>query len=155
MMNVRQFAIPRKCTIPEGAYGMLQIPAHDIMIPLYTGNNATAQKIVDAENSASYHRFYVGHVIADHADSKSSYAKGIWNVCEFHPDDVAFIVKEKETLQYNCLYVAHVYVNRSSYICNGQSVYPKQGDIMMVSCANAKGTENYLAYFKYAGKMPT
>lgn len=154
-MNMRSFAIPRKCAIPEGAYGMLQIPEHNIMIPLYLGNNATSQKIVDAENSAAIHRFYAGQVIADHADSASSYAKGIWNVCEFHPDDVAFIVREKETLQYTCLYVAHVYVNRTSYICNGQSVYPKQGDIMMVSCANAQGTENYLAYFKYAGKLPT
>jgi len=153
-MELSIFAIPRKCTIPEGAYGMLQIPEHNIMIPLYVGNNATAQKIVDAENSASFHKFYLGHVIADHAQSKSSYAKGIWDVREFHPDDVAFIVKEKEVLQYTCLYVAHVYVNRSSYICNGQSVYPKQGDIMMVSCVNASGTENYLGYFKYTGKIP-
>lgn len=154
-MDLAAFAIPRKCTIPEGAYGMLQIPEHNIMIPLYQGNQATAQKIVDAENSASIHRFGAGKVIADHALSKSDYAKGIWDVGEFHPDDVAFIVREKETLQYNCIFVARVYVNRSSYICNGASVYPKQADIMMVSCVNAKGTENYLAYFKYAGKLPT
>lgn len=154
-MDLAAFAIPRKCTIPEGAYGMLQIPEHNIMIPLYEGNNATVQKIVDAENSASIHRFAAGKVIADHAESKSEFAKGRWRIGNFHPDDIAFIVREKETLQYKCIFVAHVYVNRSSYICNGASVYPKQADIMMVSCANSTGTENYLAYFKYAGKLPT
>lgn len=154
-MNMRECVIPKKCTIPKGAYGVLQLPLYDIMIPLYEGNAATAQKIVDAENSASIHRFGAGRVIADHALSKSIMDKGIWDVGEFHPDDVAFIVRPNVTEQYKCLYVARVYVNRSSYTQNGISFYPKQGDIMCVSCVDSKGKENYLAYFKYAGKLPT
>ena len=154
-MDLAKFAVPQKCDIPEGAYGMLQIPNRDIIMPLYEGNKATAQAIVDAPNSASIHRYYAGQVIADHALSTSEYAKGKWNVLRFRPDDIAFIVREKETIQYNCLYVAHVFVVSSHYMCDGRALYPKQADIMMVSCANSTGTENYLAYFKYAGKLPT
>ena len=102
---------------------MLQIPNRDIIVPLYEGNKATVQVIVDAPNSASIHRYYAEQVIADCALSTSEYAKGKWNVLRFRPDDIAFVVREKETIQYNCLYVAHVFVVSSHYMWDGRALY--------------------------------
>ena len=51
-MNMRECVIPKKCTIPKGAYGVWQVHDMDIMIPIYQGNNANAQKLVDKENCA-------------------------------------------------------------------------------------------------------
>lgn len=41
-MNMSKFAIPQKCTIPEGAYGVWQIPELNVVIPVYESNRLTA-----------------------------------------------------------------------------------------------------------------
>lgn len=102
-MNMSAFAIPQKCEIPEGAYGVWQIPELNVIIPLYEGNNATAQKIIDKENSACIEKFGVGRIIEDHADSKSNKDKGSWELWRVHPDDAAFLVTKNGTISYTCI----------------------------------------------------
>lgn len=153
-MNLSLFTVPRKCDIPDGAAGVWQVPELNIMIPVYAAQNRTqAQAQVDKENSASIYKHGVGRVIADHAESKAG--KGIWNVGQFRPDMVGFLVTPKLTYQYTCIQVCRVNVHSTCYTLDGVGIYPKRStDIMCVSCANPSGTENYLAVFKYKGKMP-
>lgn len=65
-----------------------------------------------------------------------------------------FMVFENGEIQkYVCNQVCRVIVYSSCYNLDGMSVYPKRDNyIMCVSCANFKGTENYLAVFKYVSK---
>ena len=153
-MNMSEFVIPRKCEIPKGAYGVWQIPELNITIPVYAAQNrAQAQAQVDKDNSASIYKHGVGRVIADHAESKAG--KGIWDVGQFRPDMVGFLVTSKVTYRYVCNQVCRVNVHPTCYTLDGVGVYPKRStDIMCASCANAKGTENYLAIFKYKGDLP-
>ena len=154
-MGVSRFAIPQKCKVPVGAYAVWQIPDLDITIPLYQGvGRLDSQRKVDEENSASIFRFGIGRVIADHAESKAG--KGVWNVGDFKPDMLGFMVMPSgETLKYECNQVCHVMVHTTCYTLDGIGVYPRSStDVMCVSCVNPQGTENYLAVFKYKGKMP-
>lgn len=156
-MNIRSAAIPRKCEIPDDAYGVFQIPELNVIIPVYKAYGAPAQQaMVDKENAALIMKWGVGHVIADHAGSKSNNGKGIWNIEELRLDDVAFMVQKKETTCYRCNQLLRVYALSNCYKCDGQVIYPKQAtDIFCVCCADAKGTENYMAIFKQTGKIPT
>ena len=71
-MNLSDCVIPRKVEIPDGAYGVWQIPELNIMIPLYLGSTKDkTMVIIDAENSASIRRFGAGRIIEDHAESKA------------------------------------------------------------------------------------
>ena len=153
-MNMSQFVIPKKCVVPFGAYAIWQIPELNIVIPLYQARNRIeAQKQVDSDNSASIYKFGVGKVIADHAKSQAD--KGIWDISQVRPDMLGFMVfKNGEIQKYICNQVCRVVVHSSCYTLDGMSIYPKRAnDIMCASCANSKGTENYLAVFKYVGKI--
>lgn len=155
MENLSAFAIPRKCDIPAGAYGVWQIPDLNIMIPVYQGNNATQQAIVDKDNSALIQKYGAGRVIVDHAGSKSSNSKGSWQMQNVKPDDVAFLVKSDGTDQYTCFMVCKVDVLTSCYMLYGQVLYPRKStDILCLCCADPKGKTNYCAAFRYVGKMP-
>lgn len=154
-MSVSQFAIPRKCEVPVGAYAVWQIPDLNVTIPVYQGRGGMdSQRQIDKENSASIYRFGVGRIIADHAESKAG--KGIWDISQVRPDTVGFMVMPNgDTIQYVCNQVCRVMVHPTCYTLDGMSVYPRSStDIMCISCANPQGTENYLAVFKYKGKMP-
>lgn len=156
MANLSQFAIPRKCEIPQGAYGVWQVPELDIMIPLYQGTNANAQKLVDKENCACIQKFGVGRIINDHAESVSMNKVGRWRVGEFVPDTQAFLVTKDVTYQYSCKYVCRAYRHTHAYILDGQSIYPRYAtDVLCCGCATADAKEVYIACFKYVGKMPT
>ena len=41
MNNMGAFAVPQKCEIPTGAYGVWQIPELNVSIPVYESNNRT------------------------------------------------------------------------------------------------------------------
>ena len=110
------------------------------------------QHLMTPFDSERRYKHGVGRVIADHAQSKAG--KGIWDVGQFRPDMVGFLVTPKETYQYTCVQVCRVNVHSTCYTLDGIGVYPRRStDIMCVSCANAKGTENYLAIFKYKGDL--
>lgn len=153
-MDMSQFVIPRTCDIPEGAYGVWQIPELDIVIPLYQGaGSKKTQEIVDKENSASIRKFGVGRVIEDHADSKAG--KGKWRIGNVTPDMVGFLVLPDRTERYICNRVLRAIRYDTCFTCDGVGVYPRSAtDILCVCCAKADATEVYIAAFKYKGKMP-
>lgn len=153
-MDMSEFVIPRQCEIPEGAYGVWQIPELNIVIPVYEAKNLKqAQAQIDEKNSASIYKFGVGRTIADHAKSKAGTGK--WDVGKFRPDMLGFLVTAKGTSEYVCNQVCRVKVHTGGYTLDGLGVYPKlYTDIMCASCANKQGTENYLAMFKYKCELP-
>ena len=155
-MNPNKFAIPHKAEIPPGAWGVWQIPSLNVSVPLYRGNNpVTAQADVDRENSANYRRFGCGHIISDHAGSRSNGGKGVWDLWQLHPDDAAFLILPDGTQTFVCQMVCRVDVHPSSYTMDGQSVYPRRAtDVLCVGCATKDGKQNYLAIFKQTGVIP-
>lgn len=154
-MNMSKFAVPQKCEIPKDAYGVWQVPECGIIIPVYKGNNATAQAIVDTDYAACIEKFGVGMIINDHADSKTD-GSGLWNVCDFMPDTAAFMVTERVTTCYSCVFVCKAYRQNTCYMMDGEPVYPHRAtDILCVSCATADASEVYIAEFKMTGKIPT
>lgn len=154
-MNMSRFAIPKKCKIPKDAYGVWQVPDRGIIIPVYKGTNATAQAIIDTDYAASIEKYGVGMILNDHADSKTD-GSGLWNVCDFTPDTVGFMVTKDTTYCYTCVFVCRAYRQNTCYIMDGASVYPhRQGDILCVSCATADASEVYIAEFRQTGEIPT
>jgi len=153
-MNLSEFAIPRKCDIPDGAYGVWQIPELDIVIPLYKGGGLVkTQAIVDKANSASIRQFGAGRVIEDHAESKAG--QGRWQIGRVTPDMTGFLVLPDKTEKYICNRVLRAYRHTTCYTCDGVGVYPRSvTDILCVCCATGDATEVYIAAFKYAGVMP-
>ena len=153
-MDMAEFIIPRKCDIPNGAYGVWQIPELDIVIPLYQGVGAKkTQDIVDKENSASIRKFGVGRIIEDHADSKAG--RGLWQIGKVTPDMVGFLVLPNRTEWYACNRVLRAKRYSSCFTCDGVGIYPRSAtDILCVCCANIDATEVYIAAFKYKDKMP-
>ena len=153
-MDMSQFIIPRKCDIPNGAYGVWQIPEMDIVIPLYQGTGSKkTQEIVDRENSASIRKFGAGRLIEDHANSKAGH--GVWKIGKVMPDTIGFLVLPDRTEQYICNRVLRAIRYSTCFTCDGVGVYPRSAtDILCVCCATADAREVYIAAFKYKGKMP-
>jgi len=153
-MNISQFAIPRKCEIPAGAYGVWQIPELDIMIPLYKGSSKSkTQEIIDKENSASIRPWGCGRIIEDHADSTAG--RGKWQIGKVLPDMLGFLILPDKTEQYVCNRVLRAKRFNTCFTCDGIGVYPRlTTDILCVCCAKDDATEVYIAAFKYEGTMP-
>lgn len=153
-MTVTQFAIPRKCEIPDGAYGVWQIPDLDIVIPLYkSSGKANVQKIVDLENSASIRSWGCGRIIEDHAYSKAG--NGKWQIGNVLPDMLGFLVLPDKTEQYVCNRVLRAKRFNTCFTCDGVGVYPRSAtDILCVCCATSDATEVYIAAFKYKCMLP-
>lgn len=153
-MDMSEFVIPRQCEIPEGAYGVWQIPDLDVVIPLYSGKTSKQiQDIVDEKNSASFRKYGVGRVIEDHAESKAG--SGKWRIGKVRPDMIGFLVLPDKTEKYVCNRVMRAYRQNTCYTCDGLGVYPRSAtDILCVCCATRDATEVYIAAFKYKGVMP-
>lgn len=154
--SLSQFVVPRKCEIPAGAYGVFQVPEYNIMIPLYQANNANAQKIIDDPNSATIRPWGVGRIIEDHLDSISMNGKGVWNVSDFRPDTVAFIVTEKVTFCYASKFLCRAVRHTTCYTCDNQYLYPRSStDICTISCVDATAKDVYFAIWRYTGNIKT
>ena len=153
-MNMSEFVIPRKCEIPDGAYGVWQIPDLDIVLPLYKGlGQAKTQEIIDKANSASIRSFGAGRIIEDHAESKTG--NGRWQIGKVVPDMAGFLILSDKTERYVCNRVARAYRHPTCFTVDGVGFYPRSAtDILCACCANDNATEVYLAAFKYKGKMP-
>lgn len=153
-MKTVRFAVPRKCDIPEGAYGVWQIPELDIAIPLYKGSGkAKIQEIVDKENSASIRPWGCGRIIEDHADSVAG--RGKWRIERVTPDTLGFLVLPDKTEQYVCNRVLRAKRYNTCFTCDGVGVYPRSAtDILCVCCATSDATEVYIAAFKYDCTLP-
>lgn len=149
------YEMPIKCTIPDGAYGVWQIPEIDVSVPVYQTSSGQAQPIVDRENSAAIYRFYIGREIADHAESVSNNGRGVWRLNEVHVDGAAFLITGEKTEYYRCYMIVRANVNRNSYTAGHFSIYPRsQTDIMCAGCATEDATENYIALYRYIGAIP-
>ena len=153
-MTVNKFAIPRKCEIPDGAYGVWQIPDLDIVIPLYKGSGpAKTQEIVNKENIASIRSWGCGRIIEDHAYSQAG--NGQWQIGSVTPDMIGFLVLPDKTEQYVCNRVLRAKRFNTCFTCDGVGVYPRSAtDILCACCATADATEDYIAAFKYKGTIP-
>lgn len=156
MADNSAFVIPQKCTIPKGAYGVWQVPEFDIMIPIYQANSSNVQKIVDKTYAASIQQFGIGRIIADHGNSLSVNKIGKWDVCEFKPNTVAFLVTAKTTYSYASKMVCRAKRYAHYFTYDNQQLWPKVStDICCISCVSADAKEVYFAAFKYTGKMKT
>ena len=157
-MGANKFAIERKCEIPEGAYGVWQVPEYDIMIPVYQPAKHTydvVQKVVDDENSATIRKWGAGRIIEDHAGSISMNGKGRWDVSDFKPDTVAFLVVPGKTYCYACKMVCRAFRQNTCEMYDGKPLWPRYNtDIMCASCADREGKETYIATFKQTGTIP-
>ena len=153
-MSMTDFAIPRKCDIPNGAYGVWQIPDLDIAIPVYKGDRSPkTQAIIDEENSASLRAWGCGWLIEDHADSKAG--NGKWQIGNVTPDMVGFLVLPNETRQSICNRVVRAQRHTTCFTCDGIGVYPRAAtDILCACCATSDAKEVYVAAFKYKCKLP-
>lgn len=155
-MDMAEFAVPRKCEIPKGAYGVWQVPDLDIIIPVYSATNANAQKIIDNEQSATIRKWGVGRIIEYHLDSIGINRKGIWNVGEFKPDTVGFLVTQKTTYRYKAKFSCRAIRQNTCYMLDGVPQWPRYAtDIFCISCVDGTAKEIYLAAFKQTGKIPT
>lgn len=155
MENLSAFAIPRKCDVPDRAYGVWQIPDLNIMIPVYEGNNQNHQEIIDKDNSACIEKYGAGRMINDHAGSLSINGKGKWRIGDVKPDMVGFLVRPGRTDQYVCTMVCRAERHTHAYVLNGQTLWPRSStDIACIGCATRDAEEVYIAMFRYKGKIP-
>lgn len=158
-MKLEAFVAPIKCSIPDGAIGVWQIPEHNIVIPVYrpsVNTGAAAQEIIDREHAATIRKWGAGQIIEDHAGSQSTNGRGIWNVGTFTPDTVGFLVTERRTERYVCNRVLRAVRHTTCYTVDGIGVTTRSAkDILCVSCATTDASEVYIAAFKYKGEVGT
>lgn len=146
-MIVKEY--PQKCDIPDGAYGVWQIPEIETITPLYYGFE-NEQAHIDADDSAAIIPFRYGYWIGDHAGSITNGGKGIWEMNKVHVDGTAFMVYPDRTERYVCYMVCRAAATGYGYTLNGFGLYPfSAGDIICGSCANQDGSQVYLAFYRY------
>ena len=151
---ISNFVIPQQCRIPKNAYGIWQIPELNIIIPLYEKKNKTAQQIIDEELCALILPFGKGRIILDHSGS-NGLGEGYWDIGMVHPDMIAFLTTNKNTIQYQCNAVYKVQCKGSQYFHENRFIYPVSSlDIACNCCVGTNVLENYMAMFKYKGIFP-
>ena len=155
MANMPEFVAAKPCTIPTGAVGVWQIPDLDISIPVYNSNYQNIQKIIDDENSAALSRWCNAYDIGDHCGAISSNGKGKWRMDKIHPAMSALFIKPSGTFKYSCVMAALADVKSWGYVVNGAMLTPKSStDILNSCCVGSDSARNYVAVFKYDGKLP-
>ena len=153
-MDLSAFVVPQNCSIPDGAVGVWQIPELDISIPVYIRGKKSEQQIINDENSAAYVRWLTAYQVADHYDSKAG--RGKWRIDKVRPLMVAYFVKPNETLRYECYRTCVADVKAYGlYTIQGIAVTPYSSrDIMCNCCVGSDSRRNFLAVFRYLGRMP-
>lgn len=144
------YEIPHKVDIPEGAYGVLQIPSIGVDAPLYEGRDF--QSIIDDENSALIRRYKRGYYIGDHAGSEVG--GGFWYVEDIRVGSGAFIVRDGEPTQaYLCTSVYFCHQNGWNWAYHGTNVNPTANGFICASCSDYDDWV-YLACFEFVENMP-
>lgn len=144
------YEIPQAVDIPEGAYGVLQIPDIGTNSPLYEGRDF--QSIIDNEDSALIRKYKRGWYIGDHAGSEVG--EGYWYVENIHVGCGAFIIREGQPEQaYLCTSVYFCHQNGWDYAYHGKNVNPTANGFICVSCSEWDDW-SYVAIFEYIGEMP-
>ena len=146
------YEIPMICEIPEGAYGVWQVPCLGTRSPLYT-SAGVGQDVVDAEKSALIRRFGKGYAIHDHAGSELG-AGHFWNVEDMQVGCAGFLCREgRPEICYECTAIFLAQRNGSAYKCRGAKITLKSSEIMCLSCTEDDGWV-YVAVFEKVGEMP-
>lgn len=143
-------SVPSAVKIPDGAYGVWQVPSINTSTPLYRESAERSQQMnIDAENSAHFRRYGIGWLICDHAGSEVG--AGIWHVENIRVGDSAFLITETETTEYYCYLVEEVDFTPQCFLLDGVAQYPhRETDIICASCSTRPKIE-YLAFFKLIG----
>lgn len=150
-VSLAAFAVPQAAVVPDGAYGVWQVPSIGTSTPVYESETRTGQEVVDEENAALIRERGKGWLVADHADSEVD--GGIWNVNEMRVGEPAFLITEDVTYCYECIAICIVRNNGYEYSFMGIAIRPDKDDVICVSCALEAGYE-YLAYYDYKGEIP-
>ena len=144
------YEIPHKVEVPEGAYGVLQIPSLGVNAPLYEGRDF--QSIIDDEDSALIRRYKRGYYIGDHSGSKVG--GGYWYVEDITVGSAAFIIRDGEpTLAYLCTSVYFCHQSGWSWAYHGQPVNPTANGFIAASCSDYEDWM-YMAVFELVEEMP-
>ena len=149
-MSLAAFAVPQAATIPDGAYGVWQVPSIETNSPVYAGTVQNGQAIIDEENSALILDYGKGKAILDHAYSEV--AGGTWDVSEMKVGEPGFLITEDGTYIYQCVGICLAKQSSNKYHFAGVTIYPEKDDIVCISCAEDDGWV-YLAYYKFQSKL--
>lgn len=151
MAEMPRFYAHVPCAIPDGAIGVWQIPDLKVIVPVYApSKNKTEQQIVDAENSASYVRWGCAYMIGDHCGSLG----GNWRINKVQPLMVAFFAKPEGAYKYECYRTCVADVKPYGYRIGGNPVNPYSSkDILNACCVGSDSRRNFLAVFRYLGKV--
>lgn len=143
------YEIPHNVDIPDGAYGVLEIPSIGVDAPLYEGRDF--QRVIDDDNSALIRRYKRGWYIGDHAGSEVG---GYWYVEDIRVGSAAFIIRaDQPTQAYLCTSVYFCHQNGWDYAYHGSTVNPTANGFIAVSCSDYDGWV-YLACFEFVEEMP-
>ena len=147
---VEVYEIPHAVEVPEGAYGVLQIPSIGVDAPLFEGRDF--QQVIDDEDSALIRKYKKGYYIGDH--SGSEVGGGYWYVEDIHVGCGAFLIRDGEpTKAYLCTSVYFCHQNGWNWAYHGQNVNPTANGFMCVSCSEWDNWV-YLAVFEFVDEMP-
>lgn len=147
MSSLIGFEVPRPVTIPDGAYGVLQVG--ELSAPLYT-KLGTDQATVDREDCALIRKWGNGTLIADHAGSTHGNAE--WRVNEWQLGMTAFVVTPTETKAYTVIALLYGQYGGTTYLFDNIPVYPHRNDLMCISCGRDQTV--YIAILEYKGELP-
>ena len=149
MASLVGFECPQPVVIPDGSYGVLQVPAMELDLPLYT-SGGNDQTVVDRDDSALIRRWGEGLLIADHAGSRHGDAR--WYVNAMQVGGTVFLVTRDETAAYHCTAILQGENTGTAYAYGGREIWPKHDQILCVSCGRDNTT--YIAILEYEGVIP-
>ena len=141
-------------TIPAGAVGLWYIPSLSVCIPVYNAKAWDAQQVIDAANSAAYCRYSSCMDIGDHYASGSSWAGGKWRLEQVQPLSTAYFKQKDGITRYECYQTAVADVKYGYYYIGSRMLTPGSSkDIICSCCVEIDSSRNYLAIFRYIGKV--
>ena len=138
--------------LPSGCVGLWETPTIGTKSYLYkspANTMAQNQKVVDRENCALWWPYGKGHAVCDHADSVLP--GGLWRVQDITVEDNATLTLPDGTRKYyTCMGLLRCRRRPRDYAWNNAPFAPlAKEDVVCISCANASGSEVYVAYFKH------
>ena len=153
MPDMPRFYAPVPCTIPEGSIGIWQIPDLNVFVPVYApAKGKSEQQIIDEADSASWVRWGCAYEIGDHTNSLTG--KGRWQVNKIQPLMVAFFIKLEGIYRYECYRTCVADVKPYGYRIGSNPVNPYSSkDILNACCVGSDSKRNFLAVFRYVGKV--
>ena len=140
--------------IPDGAYGIWEIPKLKIKLPVYFSDAKHLQDVIDREESALIDRWLNAYRIVDHFGSEGMGGKGDWNIQQVMAGAYAYMTRPDGKYKYECYLTAIADVKTYGYSVCGRLLTPVSSkDILTACCVGIDSTRNYVAVFKYVKKL--